>query len=176
MEVGLPHLYVFTGISLCFIQHSRSCHEKKREQELQQVVVTAAAVAATSDGRAFRLPVSRLFSAPISPWPVMSFNRLYEGWYMRHLKCSVATFSVLLSRIEARWCDVHDSPGKNAQFDVATKVAVTLCYLTSEGSYHTAGSIFGGSRSRTIYFVDEVERPKECLPIIVLYAKSVNVL
>lgn len=116
----------------------------------------AAAVAATHDGRSAREPPSAVFTAPASPWDLVHDNPLYSGWYEQHLRCSYQTFDILYGRIRAHWCDLHELPGPSSVHDIRTRVAVTLCYLANEGTYRSAGSLFGVSKTRCIEYVDEV--------------------
>ena len=120
------------------------------------VVALAAAVAATHDGRRDRKPATAVFTATASPWALVRDNPLYNGWYEQHLRCSFKTFDEIYQRIESRWCELHILPGPSSAHDIKTRVAVSLCYLAHEGSYCTAGSLFGVSKTRCIEYIDEV--------------------
>jgi hypothetical protein len=74
----------------------------------------------------------------------------YCGWYQRHLRCTFSTFTNIVPSVEAKWTSI------NPEFDIETRVGVTMNYLTHEGSYQVAGSFFGVSKTQAIAHVDQV--------------------
>jgi len=129
------------------------------EMAVQCAVVAAAlaaAVAPTHDRRRDREPSAAVWSTRACPWDSVRGNVLYCGWYQRHLRCTFAIFADIVGRVEAKWTSIHPPLGANADFDIETRVGVTMHYLTHEGSYQVAGSFFGVSKAQAIAHVDQV--------------------
>ncbi|KAJ3403117.1 putative nuclease harbi1 [Chytriomyces hyalinus] len=124
-------------------------------------VVAVTAAVATEEGiydwRSERMPRKRLYSMRLSQWKEAQQNDLYDdGWFTRNLRCRRATFELLSAKFELEWTPTNPPLGHNAVFSIRDRVAVTLNHLTSGNAYHTAGSLFGMSRTRACQYIAQV--------------------
>jgi hypothetical protein len=110
------------------------------------------------DGRSFRSPIERRFSVRNSTWhSVCSDPLLNLGWFKRELRCSRSTFDAIVDRIRQRWTMANPLPDPSRTvFGIDQRVAVTMYYLMHPGSFHSAGAVFGMSKTRTMTYVNEV--------------------
>jgi hypothetical protein len=68
------------------------------------------------DRRSFRDPIGRLYSLRTDTWERVQADPLYEGWFRSNLRCSKATFEIIVHRIESEWEQVNDPLHWNAHF------------------------------------------------------------
>jgi hypothetical protein len=118
---------------------------------------TVSAVITTLDGRSNRQPIQRLFTIRTDTWALVNQNPLYDsGWFQENFRCTKAVFDAIATRIEDRWHEVNEELHHNTVFRIRDRVAVTMHYLTYEGSLRASGQVFGLSKSSAWRYVQEV--------------------
>jgi len=119
----------------------------EKEQIAAVMAVTAAATAVIAatigavthynsalDRRSFRDPIRRLYSYRNDTWARVQADPLYEGWFRANLRCSKATFEIIVSRILDEWTTVNEPLHWNTHFQIRDRVAVCLhCLCHSDG-------------------------------------------
>jgi hypothetical protein len=123
------------------------------------VASAAVYVAIAQDRRSIRRQREILYSIRNTTWKSVQNNPLYyDGWFKRNLRCSFTVFNKICNKIEAHWYLVNKIPGNTTVFSIRDRVAVSLYYLMNGGTFHSAGNVFGISKTRTIAYVNEVIR------------------
>jgi hypothetical protein len=127
----------------------------------KEVCIVAAVYAATvcvlTDGRMRPSERERVFSVRNPVWKLVQSDCKYDdSWFHHHFRCSRSAFDAIVVYVEARWSMYHKTPHHNAVFLVRDRVAVTLHYLTHEGSIYSSGQVFGIGKSQSVVFVREV--------------------
>jgi hypothetical protein len=121
------------------------------------VVGAVQEIAQTSDGRSHRRPIAQKFSLRSDAWKKIMEDELMSGWFKRNLRCTKKTFFRTVGMVEERWTYCNDLPDPfTTNFLILDRVAVTLYYLCNGGTYHGAGIVFGMSKTRVWFYVNEV--------------------
>ena len=121
--------------------------------EKEQIAAVMAVTAASAihgchsrynlDRRSFRDPIRRLYSYRNDTWARVQADPLYEGWFRVNLRCSKATFEIIVSRILIEWTTVNKPLHWNTHFQIRDRVAVCLHYLCHSDGLRMSGAVFG---------------------------------
>ena len=123
--------------------------------------VIGAALAATAyltgDGRRCKRPIVNRFSWRTCQFLEIDADDAYDnGWFKRELRCSKATFNIIVQKIRLKWNDVNSPLHIRTIFTIRERVALALYHLASSGTYSRSGLMFGISKSRAMLYVDQV--------------------
>jgi hypothetical protein len=126
---------------------------KKDKMINEEIAAVTAVLAATIgavthytsvlDRRSFRNPIGRLYSYRNDTWARVQANPLFEGWFRANLRCSKATFEIIVSRILDEWTAVNEPLHCNTHFQIRDRVAVCLHYLCHSDGLRMSGAVFG---------------------------------
>jgi hypothetical protein len=109
--------------------------------------VIGAALAATAyltgDGRRCKRPIVNRFSRRTSQFLEIDADDAYDnGWFKRELRCSKATFNIIVQKIRLKWNDVNSPLHIRTIFTIRERVALALYHLASSGTYSRSGLMF----------------------------------
>jgi hypothetical protein len=121
-------------------------------------VVAVVASEYEKDGRSWKGPKSRRFACRTSQFSEADSNPIFDdGWFPETLRCTKASFNVIVEMIEKEWAIVHRRvPAHNSNFSIRERVAVCIHYLTHSGSLADSAKIFGMGRSSVWRYIEEV--------------------
>jgi hypothetical protein len=111
----------------------------------------------SADGRRCRRPVLNRYARRTNQFREIDEDESYDnGWFVRELRCSKATFESVVLRVSSRWNEVNTPIHARAVFTIRERVGLTLFHLASLETYARSGQVFGISKSRAILCVDQV--------------------
>jgi len=120
------------------------------------VLAAVAAVLAAIDGRSFRRPVENHFVVPSNTWPTVKTTPRLGAWFVRHLRCTRATFDHVVANVETAWTRAHPPRHHNNTFGIDDRVACALHYLTHADGYESTAALFGISKTRAYEYCNQV--------------------
>ena len=86
----------------------------------------------SADGRRCRRPVLNRYARRTNQFREIDEDESYDnGWFVRELRCSKATFESVVLRVSSRWNEVNTPIHARAVFTIRERVALTLFHLAS---------------------------------------------